>query len=384
MSEPRAQHGYLLLADISGYTSYVAATEIEHSQAVLSELLEIIVAHLTPALTLAKLEGDAVFVYAPERAVASADSLFDVMESTYVAFRDGVEASRRRTTCQCNACRAIPTLDLKFVAHHGEFFIQSVASTRELLGSDVNLIHRLLKNHVSELTGWRAYLLLTDAFWQHLLARPAQPFECSEQYEHLGTVQLYAMDLRSRYDEIVEARHVYVPREAADFVSVVDLAAPPLVVWEWLNDPVKRSQWYSEIRPITRPGGRLKVGAVNHCVHGKAVEWIETIVDWRPFDYFTAEQVNVSKPMVFTYTSQLTPQPNGTRLSTYGQMRYAGAMRLLKPLSSLMLKQAGIHQRYERLAQTLNSGSTQELQDGKTGNHAAHSGHDVRELREHD
>jgi len=28
------QYGYLVLADISGYTSYVAATEIEHSQSV--------------------------------------------------------------------------------------------------------------------------------------------------------------------------------------------------------------------------------------------------------------------------------------------------------------------------------------------------------------
>ncbi len=33
------QHGYLLLADISGYTSYVATTELTHSQEILTELL---------------------------------------------------------------------------------------------------------------------------------------------------------------------------------------------------------------------------------------------------------------------------------------------------------------------------------------------------------
>ena len=37
------QHGYLLLADISGYTSFVAGTELEYSQDILSELLEVII-----------------------------------------------------------------------------------------------------------------------------------------------------------------------------------------------------------------------------------------------------------------------------------------------------------------------------------------------------
>jgi hypothetical protein len=31
MSVNETQHGYLLLADISGYTSFVAATELEHA-----------------------------------------------------------------------------------------------------------------------------------------------------------------------------------------------------------------------------------------------------------------------------------------------------------------------------------------------------------------
>jgi hypothetical protein len=37
------QHGYLVLADISGYTSFVAKTELEHSHEILTELLELLV-----------------------------------------------------------------------------------------------------------------------------------------------------------------------------------------------------------------------------------------------------------------------------------------------------------------------------------------------------
>src|SRR3970282_268356 len=112
--ETKTQHGYLVLADISGYTSYLAGTELEHSQEVLTELLELIVARLTPTLTLSKLEGDAVFASAPEARFSRGEALRDLIEATYVAFGDRVEGIRRHTTCTCNACRAIPTLDLKF------------------------------------------------------------------------------------------------------------------------------------------------------------------------------------------------------------------------------------------------------------------------------
>jgi len=38
-----------------------------------------------------------------------------------------------------------------------------------------------------------------------------------------------------------------------------------------------------------RVKGRTGSGAVNHCNHGIAGETLETILDWRPFDYYTSE-----------------------------------------------------------------------------------------------
>ena len=56
-----SNHGYLVIADISGYTSFVAKTELEHSHEILSELLELILEKFQPLMTISKLEGDAVF-----------------------------------------------------------------------------------------------------------------------------------------------------------------------------------------------------------------------------------------------------------------------------------------------------------------------------------
>ena len=156
------RHGYLILSDISGYTSYLAGVELTHAQNVLTELLELIVEHFKPLLTIVKLEGDAVFAHVSQEKMQRDGVLLDLCESTYLAFRDQVQSILRRTTCECKACKSIPNLDLKFVLHFGEYLLQNVSGISELVGSDVNLAHRLLKNHVSETTGWKAYALFTD------------------------------------------------------------------------------------------------------------------------------------------------------------------------------------------------------------------------------
>lgn len=56
----------LIIADISGYTRFMVAnqTEIEHSHEIISALLEAIIGEVEIPLTVSKLEGDAVFLYA--------------------------------------------------------------------------------------------------------------------------------------------------------------------------------------------------------------------------------------------------------------------------------------------------------------------------------
>lgn len=302
------QHGYLLLADISGYTSYVASTELTHSQEILSELLELIVSSFRRRMTIHKLEGDAVFAYITAEKLERGEALFELIESTYVAFRSKREAAQRRTTCTCNACRNIPNLDLKFIAHYGEYVVQDVMGARELVGSDVNIVHRLLKNHIAESTGWKAYALLTEGCLHRLGLHPDGLHEEIESYEHLGEVRTWSMDLHARYRELMDARHVVVAPEEAHYTIEYDYNAPPEIVWEWFNDPHKRSQWMtSEIVPILRARGRSGAGARNHCVHGKNQIIIEDILDMRPYQYFTVSHTPPGVPTSLWQTYSFEP-----------------------------------------------------------------------------
>jgi hypothetical protein len=305
------QHGYLVIADISGYTSFVAKTELEHSHEILTELLELLCAKFDTLMTISKLEGDAVFAYVDEARVNRGETLVEFMELMYVAFRDTQISMRRKTTCTCLACQNIPTLDLKFIAHHGDYIIQNVGNLRELVGSDVNLVHRLLKNHIAEATGWKAYMLLTQRCLDHLQLDIDNAHEQVESYEHLEDTKTYSLDLHKRYTEIVEARRVIIELDDANIILIADTKLPPHYAWEWAYDSAKRNLWTPDVvwSSGNRPNGRISSGASNHCAHGKGVS-TEIFLDWRPFEYATADMYDNGKKLG-RQTFRFEQLPNG-------------------------------------------------------------------------
>jgi len=305
------QHGYLLLADISGYTSFVAGTELDHSHEILSDLLETIYTRIEKLMIIHRLEGDAVFAYAPEKLVARGETILEMIETTYAAFRDRQTDIKRSTTCTCRACQNIPILDLKFILHHGEYILQQVRGISELIGSDVNLIHRLAKNHVTQATGWRAYLMITEPCLIHLDLKLEAIHEQAESYEHLGEINTFNIDLHQRYNEIKEAQRSFISEQDADLLFSVDFPTPPPVTWEWLQDPQRRNLWSGDVHWYSgdRPRGRTGNGASNHCAHGTSVS-TEVTVDWRPFDYSTIDSYENGKKK-FSETVRLEPLPDG-------------------------------------------------------------------------
>jgi len=314
--EDKTQHGYLVLADISGFTSYLAQVELEHAHEILTDLLETIVREFKTFLTISKLEGDAVFAYVPETNIPDGERILELIENTYVSFRRQRETSRRNTTCTCKACKTIPSLDLKFFVHHGDYIVQEVSGIRELVGSDVNLIHRLMKNHITESVGWNAYALFTSHAFQHLDVHPEGLHEQIETYEHLGDIQTLSLNLHERYETIIEARRVILSPAEADHSFTFDFQAPPPLIWHWMTDTEKKNllaEGEAVFTPTSRPGGRNGPGASNHCAHGKNLKGslVETILDWRPFDYYTAEAVDGK--LITRQTIKFEPLSDGTK-----------------------------------------------------------------------
>jgi uncharacterized protein YndB with AHSA1/START domain len=325
------QQGCLVLADISGYTAYLAGVELEHSHDILADLLGTVTDGLCPPLRLAKLEGDAVFCVSPERGPIDGVALLDALQCTYLAF-----ARRRRTvtlssSCDCDACRRTPELDLKFCAHYGSFVEHDVAGSRELVGSDVILAHRLLKNTVTETDGLRGYALVTDACSDALGLSGLAPHV--ERYDDVGKVPCGLLDLEALWQTEQATGRTVVAREDANLLFEADISARPQHVWSAMTDPAHGMRWRVGVDDIQEqnPSSGRGVGTVTHCVHGRrTIE--QEIVDWLPPHHYTFRERNPVGTCVWTVS--LSPLHDGSthiewRIALHGGRRQAMMMRVV-------------------------------------------------------
>jgi Protein of unknown function (DUF2652)/Polyketide cyclase / dehydrase and lipid transport len=309
----------LIIADISGYTSYLAGVELDHAQDILADLMDTVVTAFRPTFRLAKLEGDAAFVYAIAPTV-DGSALQDAMERTYFAFRRRLRDIGQSSICDCDACSRMPTLDLKLVAHHGTIARQRIAGREELAGRPIIEVHRLLKNEVEATLGLSAYALYSDACIEAMgLADPAAAglIAHHEAYEHLGEITVWVRDLHAAWAEEQGRTRVYVEAADAIFADSAYLPAPPPLAWEYQTSPARRPQWQHGVLRIDEmtTTGRRGVGTTNHCVHGKDAI-VEEIVDWRPYEYWT-QKLQVPEPGIpkFTLMYEFAPEGDGTRVT---------------------------------------------------------------------
>ena len=316
-----------VIADISGYTSFLAGVELDHAHDIIADLMNTLLKRLRPLFKLAKFEGDAAFVYAVGDKV-DGSRLQDAIESAYFAFRKRLRDMKQATSCTCKACSRMQDLDLKFVAHHGEFIRQKMGGREELAGSDVIVVHRLLKNALNERLAGHAYALYSDACIRTMGIDPAAQglADHHEKIDIIGDVACWVRDLEAAWGQENDRQRNEVTRDKAAMVLEFDFAAPRQAVWEYFVMPDLRPKWRAadEVREAPDPvngGGRRGVGTVNHCMHGAAAI-IEEIVDWRPFDYLTL--------------TTLVPAPDAPKiLMTYAFTETAGGthveIRVAKP-----------------------------------------------------
>src|SRR2546425_8738643 len=84
----RAEAGFLVLADISGFTAFVAGTELEHGALVTGVLLEAVMRRLSPPLEIQELEGDAVFAISADGALPGGSVLPALLADAFAGFKE--------------------------------------------------------------------------------------------------------------------------------------------------------------------------------------------------------------------------------------------------------------------------------------------------------
>ena len=307
--------GYFVITDISGYTAFLTHSELDHAHDILQTLFKAQLAQIKPPFIISGFRGDAILMYVPETSFIQPQSLLDSLETMYCSFASTLEQMQYRTTCTCRACKSMSLLDLKMVAHYGSYLTQQMGDREELLGADVIVPHRMLKNHVIEQTGIKSYALFSQAAMHSLQLQEIceSLTDYTDTYEHIGEVKMVVHNLRAAWERQQAKRRKVISVEESWVKFESDIAAPPSLVWDYLTTPDLKVQMtgLNFMKRTDGLGGRIREGAKFHCAHGE-VEFQYQIVDWKPFDYFTTLQTDNGTHLEYYETYYFVASESGT------------------------------------------------------------------------
>ncbi|HUF54194.1 MAG TPA: DUF2652 domain-containing protein [Dehalococcoidia bacterium] len=268
-----ATEGTFLLADIGGYTSFLSDVGIQHGKEITEHLLNRLIRTIPKRWKVANVMGDCVFFYAPQR--ASSEEASSAVRSLYQAFREARTEIAGGSTCRCGACDRSEDLSLKFVVHAGEYDTQKIGGRTELIGSEVVLATRLLKNSVPV----REYVILTRGSVDVSAAIGEQPIVHGDELEGIGGVDYTYIDLQPLAREYERGHHFFLSDNDARLTVRCEIKARPDDVFDVMRDPKRRAQWQVTVEKMTHIQGESgHVGEVRSCVHGDGMKFVHLVL----------------------------------------------------------------------------------------------------------
>lgn len=349
--------GTLLIPDISGFTEFVSGVELSHSRHIIAELLEIIIDANYLNFEVNEIEGDAVLFYR----MGPPPTLRELTEqaaSFYLKFHQYIQQIKRDTLCKCGACQNVGALTLKVIAHHGEMFLTKIKDRIKLIGKDVIVAHRLLKNSIPS----SEYLLVTHALLQAAGgdgSAPAQMQPYRETYAHFGEMLIYAQTLsylRSQVPPLPEPPH----RSAFPNPIVVTqkINAPLEAVYALLLDFEKLPEWNPGLKRVEYdPQAPVRIGTSHTCiVEGDRVLFTLDKIAEHKDEIILTNRVQMRAPMAQVSATYHLRRDNGqtdlTFIFSYKRFPVIGSLvdKILRPRLAKNFAEA--HQRLKNLAET--------------------------------
>ena len=197
VNKPVVHPAIILIPDISGFTQYMGASLIAHSQVNIARLLESVIDANVLDLSVSEIEGDAILFY-KFYYENSANDILEQVKKMYLSFHQALKDINESNDCKCGACDLLYNLSLKFVVHYGEVGSIMIKDHCKLFGGDVIAAHRLLKNRIPQ----QEYVLFTESFinryqaYSTLINREWIKLKnSSDKYDVLGVIDYHYSNL---------------------------------------------------------------------------------------------------------------------------------------------------------------------------------------------
>lgn len=189
----------ICIPDISGFTKFMSDTDFELSSKVIPTLLNKIIYSNEIGLKVSEIEGDAVLFYKSGK-MPPLQKLVNQCAYFYREFYKQLEQLKEENKDNDKADRIPKVLGLKIILHYGEeVAMTKVGNQIKLLGEDLIIAHRLLKNKIR----LKEYLLLSEGLVSYYKDDDLKgKFDWGElkenftEYDHVGKIRYHYVNLR--------------------------------------------------------------------------------------------------------------------------------------------------------------------------------------------
>ncbi|UCH66225.1 MAG: DUF2652 domain-containing protein [Ignavibacterium sp.] len=331
----------IFIPDISGYTKFVTETENKHSKHIITELLEAIINANTLKLEVSEIEGDAVLFYRKGEPPELSELLSQVKEM-FLAFHTQIKIIQRDNVCQCGACRTSVDLTLKFITHFGTLDEITVQNHSKIMGSDVILAHRLMKNNINE----NEYLLLTQKYFsaQNIQSAVLEPWvsfqEHSESFEQFDIVKIQYTPLIKIREEVPDVSDVKkFDHSNLKPDTTIFIEAPINLVHEILIDNDAKLNYGTAIKEIRSDSQINRLNSSHTCVlEDFEIDFVTKSSEVKNKEIYFAEEGQMSIGVAFFTINRLEEEEKGTILSVkILPAKYTGQIPFLRKLTSRLV-----------------------------------------------
>ncbi|QHI34975.1 hypothetical protein IMCC3317_03210 [Kordia antarctica] len=193
----------ICIPDISGFTEFMSSTDIELSAQVIPSLLNKVIYSNVIGLKVSEIEGDAILFYKTGE-LPTFEKLIEQCRLFYTEFYKQLKLLHAQFKHHDDIVDIPKVLGLKIVVHFGEqISAVPIGKNIKLMGEDVIIAHRLLKNKVP----FDEYILLSENIldqykdqniesnfgWGKLHGKDTS-------YKHIGNVSYNYIDLTPLVD----------------------------------------------------------------------------------------------------------------------------------------------------------------------------------------
>jgi hypothetical protein len=317
----------IFIPDISGFTKFVNETGIQLSRNLIADLLEIIIEANIIDMTLAEIQGDAILFYRLGDPPTVAE-IINQCKQIFLDFQNYLRIVERDTGSELGASLSDKNLTLKVVVHYGRLSVTIIRDYTKLMGKDVIIAHRLLKNNIDG----DEYVLLSEDYLKTQPEESIKPnFRWSQlrkgftNYEHLG-------DIHYRYAYLTPLRLLVTNSRPLDhrkkllnaYAASISIKAPARFVLRIISNFRLKPAWivgmhqvHFDITKANRMGisykcdlnrGQIEIQTVQTFIGEDTIEYVEKVGHFRIFPnaffffYITAQdEANTNLTLKFHY-----------------------------------------------------------------------------------